>query len=73
METLFGVRRKSGGKITINDKEVEINTPNDGIKNKIAMLTEDRRDTGIFPMLSVKDNIVISNMDLYLRGILLNK
>ena len=57
---------------TLNDKEVEINTPNDGIKNKIAMLTEDRRDTGIFPMLSVKDNIVISNMDLYLRGILLN-
>ena len=72
METLFGVRRKSGGKITIDNKEVEINTPNDGIKNKIAMLTEDRRDTGIFPMLSVKDNIVISNMDLYLRGILLN-
>lgn len=72
METLFGIRKKSDGKVIINNKETEIETPNDGIKNKIAMLTEDRRDTGIFPMLSVKDNITISNMGLYLKGILLN-
>ena len=37
------------------------------------MLTEDRRDTGIFPMLSVKDNIVISNMGLYLKKFLLDQ
>ena len=72
METLFGIKRRSDGKVIIDGQERDINTPNDGIKNKIAMLTEDRRDTGIFPMLSVKDNIVISNMELYLKGLLLN-
>ncbi len=72
METLFGIRKKSDGKVFIDGLETNICSPNDGIKNKIALLTEDRRDTGIFPMLSVRDNIVISNMDLYLNGFLLN-
>ena len=73
METLFGIKKKSNGKVFIDGKETNICSPNDGIKCKIAMLTEDRRDTGIFPMLSVKDNIVISNMGLYLKKFLLDQ
>lgn len=35
----------------------------------MALLTEDRRMTGIFPMLSVKDNTVIANMKDYVMPI----
>ncbi len=65
METIFGVRSKSSGKIYIDGKETRINTPEDAIKQKIAMLTEDRRKSGIIEMLDIKDNTSIANIDSY--------
>lgn len=65
METLFGYRRKTAGRIIIDNKEVHITSPTAAIKNKLAFLTEDRRKTGIFPMLSVDYNILSSSMDQY--------
>ncbi|GMQ63990.1 sugar ABC transporter ATP-binding protein [Vallitalea maricola] len=66
IETIFGIRKKTSGQIFIDGKEVDIKSPEVAIENKLALLTEDRRQTGIFPMLSVKDNMVIANMDDYL-------
>jgi ABC-type sugar transport system ATPase subunit len=65
METLFGYRHKSAGHISIDGREVSISKPTDAIKNKLAFLTEDRRKTGIFPMLSVNYNILSSSMKQY--------
>jgi len=67
IETLFGMRNKTSGEVYIDGKKIDINSPEDAIKNKIALLTEDRRHTGIFPMLSVKDNTVIANIDKYIK------
>lgn len=67
METIFGARNKASGTIKIKGEKVEIHTPIDAIANKIALLTEDRRRTGIFPMLSVYYNIVCSNMKRYTK------
>jgi galactose/methyl galactoside import ATP-binding protein mglA 1 len=69
MEAIFGVKSIESGKIKIKGKEVEIKTPLDAIKNGMALLTEDRRSTGIFPMLSVHYNIVCSNMNTYRNNI----
>ncbi len=52
----------------IEGEEVDIKSPEIAIENKLALLTEDRRHTGIFPMLSVKDNMVIANMSDYIAG-----
>ncbi len=68
IETIFGHSCKTTGEIYINDKLVDIKSPEDAIKNKMALLTEDRRMTGIFPMLSVKDNTVIANIKDYVNG-----
>lgn len=65
IETIFGHKRKTSGDVFINGKKVTIKSPEDAIKNKMALLTEDRRMTGIFPMLSVKDNTVIANIKDY--------
>lgn len=72
METIFGARQKDSGNVYINGKEVEIDHPIKAIKNGLALLTEDRRGTGIFPMLSVHYNMVCSNIDSYKKGVFLD-
>ncbi|MCT4619580.1 MAG: sugar ABC transporter ATP-binding protein, partial [Marinisporobacter sp.] len=42
MESVFGVTSKDAGEIFINGQEVKINIPEDAIKHKMALLTEDR-------------------------------
>lgn len=67
IETIFGIRPKSSGQIIIDGKDVQIKTPADAKKNKMAMLTEDRRATGIIPVLSVFQNTIIANLKKYIR------
>ena len=67
IETIFGIRHKSSGQILIDGKEVRINTPADAKRNKMALLTEDRRITGIIPMLSVLQNVMIASISKYIR------
>jgi len=68
MEGLFGLRSHTTGKITYNGKELVINQPKDAINNGIAMLTEDRRATGILGVLSIADNVSIASLNQYLIG-----
>ncbi len=66
MEGLFGIRSHTTGKIKYNGKELKINRPKDAIDQGIAMLTEDRRATGILGVLSVADNISVASLNQYL-------
>ncbi len=65
METLFGIRKKDSGEVKIDGKVVEINSPRDAIANKFALLTEDRRRDGIFPVLDILNNTAIANIGEY--------
>lgn len=69
IETIFGIRTKTGGQIKIDGKDVTINTPRDAKNHKMAWLTEDRRGTGIFPMLTVFQNTIIANVRKYVSSI----
>ncbi|MEI8201303.1 MAG: sugar ABC transporter ATP-binding protein [Eubacteriales bacterium] len=74
IETIFGIRRKDAGEILINGKKVNIRSSQEAIANGMALLTEDRRETGIFPMLSVSFNTMIANIKTYVgKTHLLNK
>ena len=68
MEGLFGLRAHTKGTITYKGQELKIDQPRDAIKSGIAMLTEDRRDTGILGVLSIADNVSIASLDQYLIG-----
>ena len=59
---------QTAGTITYKGKELTINQPQDAIKNGIAMLTEDRRATGILGVLSIADNVSIASLNKYLIG-----
>ena len=73
MEGIFGIRSHSKGQIFYKGKEMKITRPKDAIDQGIALLTEDRRGSGIMGVLSVADNISISSLNNYLDfGFLLN-
>ena len=65
VETIFGMRPKEHGEIILKGKTVKNKSPEDAIKNGFALVTEERRSTGIFSMLDVAFNSVISNLDKY--------
>ncbi|QAY68533.1 sugar ABC transporter ATP-binding protein [Paenibacillus protaetiae] len=65
VEALFGLRSVKSGAIYKDGKAITIKSPIDAKKNKIAMLTEERRVTGIFPVLSITANTAIANLGLY--------
>ena len=65
VETIFGMRPKEHGEIVLHGKSVKNKSPEDAIKNGFALVTEERRSTGIFSMLDIAFNSVISNLDRY--------
>ena len=63
LETLFGIASRDGGKILLDGKEIKNRTPREAIRNGFALLTEERRATGIFGVLSIKENTNIASLD----------
>ena len=68
LENLFGAMTKEGGVIRLHGKEIKNRSPREAIKNGFALLTEERRATGIFGIRDIKENTVISNLNSYLMG-----
>ena len=66
MEGLFGIRAHREGTIQYQEEPIDIKRPRDAIRKNIALLTEDRRATGILGVLSVADNVSIASLDQYL-------
>jgi inositol transport system ATP-binding protein len=73
MESIFGLTPPDEGEVFIGGRKVEIHSPKDAIRNKMALLTEDRKLSGLFLQHSVKDNMVIASIDKYKKGIFLDK
>lgn len=72
IEALFGIRAIQSGSISINGKRVNIKSPEEAKRYKMALLTEERRISGIFSVLSVLENVVIANLNRYVRLFLLD-
>ena len=66
MEGIFGLRASERGTITYLGKHLRITRPKNAIENGIALLTEDRRGSGIFGVLSVADNVSVASLSQYL-------
>ena len=72
LSTIFGIMARESGEIKLNGKPISNKTPRQSIKNGFAMLTEERRATGIFPYASILFNTVISNLGSYKKRPLLS-
>jgi inositol transport system ATP-binding protein len=68
-ETLFGVTPASSGSIELYGKPVTISSPTEAIRNRMAFLTEDRKDTGCLLILDILENMQIAVLqDRYVKG-----
>ena len=65
VETLFGIRDHSDGVIKLHGKEVANRNAHEAIQNGFALVTEERRSTGIYSRLDIVFNSLIANMDSY--------
>lgn len=65
VETLFGIRDRSQGRIKLHGKEVANHNAHEAIRNGFALVTEERRSTGIYSRLDIAFNSLIANMDSY--------
>ena len=72
MEALFGMRRADSGEIWIKGEKVQIRSPKDAIRHGMGFVTEDRKFTGLFPELSIRDNIIMPDIGSYIRVGFLN-
>lgn len=59
MNSIFGAEPKSSGEILIDGNKVKIKNPYSAIKYGLAMVTENRRETGFFHNFDIKENISI--------------
>jgi len=62
LENLFGIATRKAGTIMLDGKQVLNRSAGESIKNGFAMLTEERRATGIFGILNIRENTVISSL-----------
>ncbi|WP_163883516.1 sugar ABC transporter ATP-binding protein [Rhizobium laguerreae] len=68
-ETLFGVTPASSGSVELYGKPVTISSPTEAIRNRMAFLTEDRKDTGCLLILDILENMQIAVLqDRYVKG-----
>ena len=59
-ETLFGVTPATSGTIAIDGREIAIRNPGVAMDAGMAFLTEDRKESGLFLLLSVIDNMQVA-------------
>lgn len=65
LEAIFGARTLTSGEIHIDGKKIDNSTPHKSINNKFALLTEERRETGLYPIADITFNSCISNISSY--------
>ena len=65
VETLFGIREKSAGTITLHGKQINNHNANEARNHGFALVTEERRSTGIYAYLDISFNSLISNIRNY--------
>lgn len=68
-EAIFGIRTRESGSFFIDGKPVSLDSPGQAKRNRFAFLTEERRQTGIYPVGDITFNSTIANITSYRTGI----
>lgn len=65
LENLFGISERKSGKVILNGRHIINTSASQSIKYGLALVTEERRADGIFGILDILNNTVISNLKNY--------
>ncbi len=66
LESIFGIATRHSGTIRLEGKEVSNKNSKQSLEAGFALVTEERRATGIFGIRSILDNTVIASLKKYL-------
>ncbi|MNH83614.1 Ribose import ATP-binding protein RbsA [compost metagenome] len=66
--TIFGISKMTTGEIRLDGQRVTIKSPIEAMKHGIAHVPESRKEQGLFPNLSVKENIIMNQMHTYRKA-----
>jgi len=60
---IFGADRPDAGEIRIEGRPVTINSPADAVEAGLALVPENRKEDGLILMQTVRENIILPNLD----------
>ncbi|MCR4744632.1 MAG: sugar ABC transporter ATP-binding protein [Lachnospiraceae bacterium] len=66
-KTIFGAYKKASGTITLNGKKLDINIPTDAVKNRIALVPEERRKEGVLVAETVNFNLAAAALSKFCK------
>lgn len=64
---IFGLTQRTRGSVRLYGKEQNITSPADAIRRGMVYLPEERKQEGIFPLLSIAENVAMPNLDRFRR------
>ena len=64
-KTIFGSYKKTGGSIILDGKELKINNPAQAVKNRLALVPEERRKEGVLVQETVAFNLSAACLDKF--------
>ena len=73
LENLYGTATRRSGTMTLDGKPIKNRNARESISNGFALLTEERRATGIFGILNIRENATISSLEKCKAGPFLSK
>ena len=73
VQCIMGVTKPDSGSIFLNGRKVVHKEPYYAVKNKMVLITEDRKNTGLILKLSVRDNVLLSSLNKCMKHGYLNK
>lgn len=64
MQSIFGFNKSKSGHVSVNGNQWKVGDTASSVENGMLYLSEERKHHGIFPLLSLSDNIGISILSL---------
>ncbi|MHA6616097.1 sugar ABC transporter ATP-binding protein [Pseudonocardia sp. DLS-67] len=62
LHALFGGAPVQAGTVLVDGAEVPLRSPRTSMRHGIALLTEDRKESGLLPELSIRENVTIATL-----------
>ncbi len=69
---IFGLTPRDAGKIKLYGEDKPISSPADAINRGLVYLPEERKQEGIFPVLSITENVAMPNLDRFRKIFYMN-
>lgn len=72
-KTIFGAYKKASGSISMNGRQLNINNPSDALKNRLALVPEERRKEGALVNEDVSFNLSVACIDKFCKLSVINR